>query len=202
MAAFIPSRRDPEVNANAFARVREDKGREVGDGYDGAWVAHPDLVRVVQEVFDKVLGERPHQKDRQREDVRVTRRELLDARVPGGRITEAGVRGDVSVALQYLEAWLRGSGAVAINNMMEDTATAEIARAQLWQWIRHGVRTEEGEPVTLERVRTMLREELARLEGEAAEETRLADAAQVLENLVAAPEFPEFLTLGAYERLS
>jgi malate synthase len=202
MAAFIPSRRDPEVNANAFARVREDKGREVGDGYDGAWVAHPDLVRVVQEVFDKVLGERPHQKDRQREDVRVTRRELLDAQVPGGRITEAGVRGDVSVALQYLEAWLRGSGAVAINNMMEDTATAEIARAQLWQWIRHGVRTEEGEPVTLERVRTMLREELARLEGEAAEETRLADAAQVLENLVAAPEFPEFLTLGAYERLS
>jgi malate synthase len=174
----------------------------VGDGYDGAWVAHPDLVRVVQEVFDKVLGERPHQKDRQREDVLVTRRELLDARVPGGRITEAGVRGDVSVALQYLEAWLRGSGAVAINNMMEDTATAEIARAQLWQWIRHGVRTEEGEPVTLERVRTMLREELARLEGEAAEETRLADAAQVLENLVAAPEFPEFLTLGAYERLS
>jgi malate synthase len=202
MAAFIPSRRDPEVNANAFARVREDKGREVGDGYDGAWVAHPDLVRVVQEVFDKVLGERPHQKDRQREDVRVTGRELLDAQVPGGRITEAGVRGDVSVALQYLEAWLRGSGAVAINNMMEDTATAEIARAQLWQWIRHGVRTEEGEPVTLERVRTMLREELARLEGEAAEETRLADAAQVLENLVAAPEFPEFLTLGAYERLS
>jgi malate synthase len=201
MAAFIPSRRDAEVNANAFARVREDKGREVGDGYDGAWVAHPDLVPVVQEVFDKVLGDRPHQKDRQREDVRVTGRELLDARVPGGRITEAGVRSDVSVALQYLEAWLRGSGAVAINNMMEDTATAEIARAQLWQWIRHGVRTERGEPVTLERVRRMLREELVRLEAGAGEETRLADAAQVLESLVAARDFPEFLTLGAYERL-
>ena len=110
-----------------------------------------------QEVFDKVLGDRPHQKDRRRDDVRVTGKALLDVRVPGGRITDAGVHGDVSVALQYLEAWLRGSGAVAINNMMEDTATAEIARAQLWQWIRHGVTTEEGAPVTLDRVRRLLR---------------------------------------------
>jgi malate synthase len=202
MAAFIPSRRDAEVNANAFAKVREDKGREATDGYDGAWVAHPDLVPVVQEVFDQVLADRPHQKDRQRDDVRVTGRELLDIRVPGGRVTEAGVRSDVSVALQYLEAWLRGSGAVAINNMMEDTATAEIARAQLWQWIRHGVRTEGGEPVTLDRVRTMLREELDRLEAAAADETRLGDAANLLDNLVAAREFPEFLTLAAYARLS
>jgi malate synthase len=202
MAAFIPSRRDAEVNANALARVREDKGREASDGYDGAWVAHPDLVPVVQEVFDQVLGGRPHQKDRQRDDVRVTRKELLDARVPGGRITDSGLHGDVSVALQYLEAWLRGSGAVAINNMMEDTATAEIARAQLWQWIRHAVRTEEGEPVTLERVRRLLREEVARLEAAAVGETRLAEAADLLENLVAAKELPEFLTLGAYEKLS
>jgi malate synthase len=202
MAAFIPSRRDAEVNANAFARVREDKGREASDGYDGAWVAHPDLVPVVQEVFDKVLGGRPHQKDRQRDDVRVTGKELLDARVPGGRITDAGLHSDVSVALQYLEAWLRGSGAVAINNMMEDTATAEIARAQLWQWIHHRVRTEEGEPVTLDRVRRLLREEVAHLEAAAAGEKRLAEAAELLENLVAAKEFPEFLTLGAYERLS
>jgi malate synthase len=202
MAAFIPSRRDAEVNANALARVREDKGREASAGYDGAWVAHPDLVPVVQEVFDQVLGVRPHQKDRQRDDVRVTGKELLDARVPGGRITDAGLHGDVSVALQYLEAWLRGSGAVAINNMMEDTATAEIARAQLWQWIRHAVRTEEGEPVTLDRVRGLLREEVARLEAAAVGETRLAEAADLLENLVAAKEFPEFLTLGAYERLS
>ena len=201
MAAFIPSRRDAEVNANAFARVREDKGREASDGYDGAWVAHPDLVPVVQEVFDKVLGRRPHQKDRQRNDVRVTGKELLDARVPGGRITDAGLHSDVSVALQYLEAWLRGSGAVAINNMMEDTATAEIARAQLWQWIRHGVRTEEGAPVTLDRVQRLLREEVARLEAAAPGETRLAEAADLLENLVAAKEFPEFLTLGAYEKL-
>jgi malate synthase len=202
MAAFIPSRRDAEVNANAFARVREDKGREASDGYDGAWVAHPDLVPVVQEVFDKVLGERPHQKDRHRDDVRITAKALLDARVPGGRITGAGLHSDVSVALQYLEAWLRGSGAVAINNMMEDTATAEIARAQLWQWIRHGVRTEEGEPVTLDRVKRLLREEVARLEATAAGETRLAEAADLLDSLVSARDFPEFLTLGAYEKLS
>jgi malate synthase len=201
MAAFIPSRRDAEVNANAFARVREDKGREANDGYDGAWVAHPDLVPVVQEVFDEVLAGRPHQKSRQRDDVRITATELLDVRVPGGRITEAGLRSDVSVALQYLEAWLRGSGAVAINNMMEDTATAEIARAQLWQWIRHGVRTEQGEPVTLDRVRAMLGEEVGRLESAAPGDNRLAEAAELLEGLVAAREFPEFLTLGAYEKL-
>ena len=201
MAAFIPSRRDAEVNANAFARVREDKGREADDGYDGAWVAHPDLVPVVQEVFDKVLAGRPNQRSRQRDDVRVTAAELLDVRVPGGRITEAGLRSDVSVALQYLEAWLRGSGAVAINNMMEDTATAEIARAQLWQWIRHRVGTEEGGPVTLDRVRAILREEVGRLESAAPAEYRLAEAAELLEGLVAAPEFPEFLTLGAYEKL-
>jgi malate synthase len=202
MAAFIPSRRDAEVNATAMARVREDKGREAADGYDGAWVAHPDLVPVVQEVFDRALGDKPHQKDRQREDVRVTARELLDVQIPGARVTRAGVRGNVSVALQYLEAWLRGSGAVAINNMMEDTATAEIARAQLWQWIRHGTRTEDGRPVTLEDVRSMLREERQRLAESAGTENRLDEAAAVLDALVSAREFPEFLTLGAYEKLA
>ena len=181
--------------------MREDKGREARDGYDGAWVAHPDLVPVVQEVFDRVLRRRPHQKDRQRDDVRVTGKELLDVQVPGGRITEAGVRSNVSVALQYLEAWLRGSGAVAINNMMEDTATAEIARAQLWQWIRHGVRTEEGTAVTLDRVRTLLSEETKRLHSAVTGENRLDEAAELLEGLVSAKEFPEFLTLGAYEKL-
>jgi malate synthase len=201
MAAFIPSRRDPEVNATALTKVREDKGREADAGYDGAWVAHPDLVPVVQEVFDGALGDRPHQKERRREDVRADRRELLDVGVPGGRITAAGLLSDVSVALQYLEAWLRGSGAVAINNMMEDTATAEIARAQLWQWVRHGVRTEDGVPVTLERVRALLAEERRRLEAGAPAEHRLADAAALLEALVSAREFPEFLTLGAYEKL-
>ena len=201
MAAFIPSRRDAEVNATAFAKVREDKGREADAGYDGAWVAHPDLVPVVQEVFDGVLGERSHQKERRREDVRVGRHELLDVGVPDARITAAGLLSDVSVALQYLEAWLRGSGAVAINNMMEDTATAEIARAQLWQWVRHGVRTEDGEPVTLDRVRRLLAEERHRLESGAGPEHRLAEAADLLDALVSARELPEFLTLGAYEKL-
>jgi malate synthase len=201
MAAFIPSRRDAEVNATAFAKVREDKGREAEAGYDGAWVAHPDLVPVVQEVFDRALGERPHQKERRREDVRVGRRELLDVGVPGARITSGGLLGDVSVALQYLEAWLRGSGAVAINNMMEDTATAEIARAQLWQWVRHGVRTEDGQPVTLERVRALLTEERRRLESGAGPGHRLAEAAALLDGLVSARELPEFLTLGAYDKL-
>jgi malate synthase len=201
MAAFIPSRRDAEVNAIAFAKVREDKGREADAGYDGAWVAHPDLVPVVQEVFDRTLGERSHQKERRRDEVRVGRRELLDVGVPGARITTAGLLSDVSVALQYLEAWLRGSGAVAINNMMEDTATAEIARAQLWQWVRHGVRTEDGRPVTLERVRTLLEEERRRLESGAAPEHRLDEAAALLDALVSARELPEFLTLGAYEKL-
>jgi malate synthase len=201
MAAFIPSRRDPEVNRTALARVREDKGREASRGYDGAWVAHPDLVPTVREVFDAVLGERPHQKERRRDEGPIERERLLDVRIAGGQVTEGGVRGNVSVALQYLEAWLRGHGAVAINNMMEDTATAEIARAQLWQWIRHGTRTEQGQPVTLERVRQILSEELARLKAGPAGGARLDEAAQLLDRLVAAKEFPEFLTLEAYGRL-
>jgi malate synthase len=164
-------------------------------------VAHPDLVPVVQEVFDRTLGERAHQKERRRDEVRVGRRELLDVGVPGARITAAGLLSDVSVALQYLEAWLRGSGAVAINNMMEDTATAEIARAQLWQWVRHGVSTEDGQPVTLERVRALLAEERRRLESIAGAGQRLGEAAALLDALVSAREFPEFLTLGAYEKL-
>jgi len=201
MAAFIPSRRDAEVNATALARVREDKGREAADGYDGAWVAHPDLVPVVQDVFDRVLAGKPHQKDRKRDDVRVNQKALLDVRVRDGRVTQAGVSGNVSVGLQYLEAWLRGSGAVAINNMMEDTATAEIARAQLWQWIRHGTPTEDGRPVTLDGVRALLQEEQRRLEASSEGENRLADAGALLDALVSAKEFPEFLTLGAYEKL-
>ncbi|MGH7536921.1 MAG: malate synthase A, partial [Gemmatimonadales bacterium] len=201
MAAFIPSRRDPEVNRVALARVREDKGREAAAGFDGAWVAHPDLVPVVQEVFDEVLGARPHQKNRQRDDVQPSRDRLLDVHVPGGKVTEAGVRGNVSVALQYLEAWLRGHGAVAINNMMEDTATAEIARAQLWQWIHHQTATDLGTEVTLDWVREILGEELARLKARAEPGARLEEAARLLDGLVAAEEFPEFLTLAAYARL-
>ena len=202
MAAFIPSRRDPEVNRLALDRVREDKGREASRGFDGAWVAHPDLVPIVRDVFDKALGDKPHQKDRRREEGWVERERLLDVRIPNGRITNAGVRANVSVALQYLEAWLRGHGAVAINNMMEDTATAEIARSQLWQWIHHRVTTERRAAITLDRVRKILAEELVRLREELPGGSRLDDAAQLLDRLVAAKEFPEFLTLEAYQRLS
>ncbi len=200
MAAFIPSRKHPEINVQAFARVREDKGREASDGFDGAWVAHPDLVPVVGEVFDAVLGNRPHQKDRQPQDLWISRRDLLDVRVPGGRVTEAGVRGNVSVALQYLAAWLDGAGAVAINNLMEDTATAEIARSQLWQWIRHRARTEDGAMITLDRCRADLADELARLEGSGSS-GRWREAAELLDQLMSAAEFPEFLTLRAYEKV-
>ena len=197
MAAFIPSRRDEEVNRTALARVREDKGAEADLGFDGAWVAHPDLVPVVAEVFGARLGDRPNQKHRP-PGAPVAPERLLDVRIPNGTVTQAGVRGNVSVALQYLEAWLRGSGAVAINNLMEDTATAEIARAQLWQWIYHATVDDSGQPVTLERVRGWLSEELAARQGAAG---RWQDAAGLLDALVAARSFPEFLTLAAYGRL-
>jgi len=200
MAAFIPSRKHPEINAQAFAKVREDKGREASDGFDGAWVAHPDLVPVVGEVFDAVLGDRPNQKDRVPQDLQITQRELLDVRVPGGRVTNAGLTGNVSVALQYLAAWLEGAGAVAINNLMEDTATAEIARSQLWQWIHHRTRTDDGVIVTLGRCRAALAAELARLETSGGS-GRWRDAAELLDQLMSATEFPEFLTLRAYEKV-
>ena len=201
MAAFIPSRRDPEVNETALAKVREDKTREARAGYDGAWVAHPDLVPVVAEVFETVLQGKPHQKQRQREDVEVSREQLVDVRIAGGRITEAGLRGNISVALQYLAAWLGGSGAVAINNLMEDAATAEIARSQLWQWIRHGAKTESGKRITVEWCRSMLEEEQTRLQNEGGDRERLATAANLLDSMFSAGEFPEFLTLAAYQKL-
>jgi malate synthase len=156
---------------------------------------------VVDEVFRAVLGGRPHQKDRQRDEVTENANALLDVRVPGGRVTEEGVRGNISVALQYLAAWLGGSGAVAINNLMEDAATAEIARSQLWQWIRHGARTEDGAQITLERCRGILSDEMETLVGAGGDAGRLADAAELLDGLFSAKEFPEFLTLSAYERL-
>jgi malate synthase len=201
MAAFIPSRRDPEVNEVALTRVREDKAREARAGYDGAWVAHPDLVAVVDEVFGAVLGARAHQKERLRDDVKIRPEELLDVQVAGGRITEAGLRSNISVAVQYLAAWLGGSGAVAINNLMEDAATAEIARSQLWQWIRHGAQTEDGKSITRERCRGILAEETAVLVSAGADPARLATAAELLDGLFSAEQFPEFLTLTAYEKL-
>jgi malate synthase len=199
MSAFIPNRREPEVTANALARVREDKEREAGDGFDGTWVAHPDLVPVAGEVFDRILGARPNQKDRLREDVSVTAGELLDVAVPGGRITEAGVRADVNVALQYLDNWLRGNGAAAIANLMEDVATAEISRSQLWQWRHHAVRLDDGRPVDDALYATFRDEELARLGGGAS--GRLATAAELMDGLVLSDDFIEFLTFVAYPHL-
>ena len=154
MAAFIPNRRDPVVTENALAKVREDKERESRDGCDGTWVAHPDLVPLVTEVFDSVLGDRPNQKDKLREDVQVTAEQILDVGVPGGTITEEGARLNISVALQYINAWLNGNGAAAINNLMEDAATAEISRSQLWQWRQHGAKLSDGRPFTAELYQT------------------------------------------------
>jgi len=199
MAAFIPNRRDPEVTERALGEVRRDKEREAGDGFDGTWVAHPDLVPVAKEVFDRQLGDAPHQKDRLREDVEVSAEELLDFRVPGGRVTEAGVRANVGVALAYLDAWLGGWGAAAINDLMEDTATAEISRAQLWQWRVQSAKLDDGRTFDAALYRAIRDEELARLGG--AGTRQLATAAELMDHLVLTDEFVEFLTLEAYERL-
>ncbi|HJR67611.1 MAG TPA: malate synthase A [Gemmatimonadaceae bacterium] len=193
MAAFVPSRRDAEVNETAIAKVREDKLRESADGFDGTWVAHPDLVPVAKQVFDGVLGKKPNQKDRQRPEVNVSAEQILDVRVPGGAVSAAGVKSNISVALQYLESWMRGSGAVAIYNLMEDTATAEISRAQLWQWLRHGadVDGERFSRAMYERIRDA---EIVAL-SVAGGQTRLRDAAALLDELVLGDDFAEFLTL-------
>jgi malate synthase len=198
MAAFIPSRRDPEVNATAMAKVRDDKERESRDGFDGTWVAHPDLVPLATEIFDGVLGNRPNQKDRLREEVRVAVADLLDFRVPGGQVTEAGVRLNIDVALQYLDAWLGGNGAAAIHNLMEDAATAEISRSQLWQWRTLGTRLDDGRFLTGGLYTAIRDETLAALEPGAG---HLAEAAELLDGLVLDDAFAEFLTLGAYDRL-
>jgi malate synthase len=199
MAAYIPSRRDAEVNERALAKVREDKEREARDGFDGTWVAHPDLVPVAKEVFDRHLGGRPHQKERLREEVSVTAADLLDFRVEGGQVTEEGVRANVNVALQYLDAWLQGTGAAAIDNLMEDTATAEISRSQLWQWVWNEAPLADGRRMSADLYRQIRDEELAKLGG--AEKGRLRDAANLLDELVLSREIHPFLTILAYERL-
>jgi malate synthase len=185
MAAFIPSRRDPEVNETALAKVREDKVREAGDGFDGTWVAHPDLVPVATEVFDGVLGDRPNQVERQRGDVSVSADELLDLRVEGGVVTEAGLRQNVSVGIRYVESWLRGVGAAAIDNLMEDAATAEISRSQVWQWVH-------AREFTADRVREVIGEETP-------EGGRFAEAREIFERVALGDDFVDFLTLPAYE---
>jgi len=190
MAAFIPNRRDPEVTENALAKVHEDKEREAGSGFDGTWVAHPDLVPVAKEDFDAVLGERPNQLERQRPEVSVSAEQLLSVPETPGEITEAGIRQNVSVGIQYLAAWLRGTGAAAIYNLMEDVATAEISRSQLWQWVHHG-------RVERDRLLAIANEEIASLPAQ----ERLDDARTVFEQVALADEFVEFLTLPAYELL-
>jgi malate synthase len=199
MAAFIPSRKDAEVNARAFTKVREDKQREAAQGYDGTWVAHPDLVPVAREAFDNVLGKSPHQKGVGRSDLSVTAPELLDLRFDA-KVTLAGVRTNVDVALQYLDAWLSGNGAAAIYNLMEDAATAEISRAQLWQWRKHGVTTAEGQRVDDALYARVRDEELARLTAAGAGR-HLKEAASLLDALVLDDEFAPFLTVPAYELL-
>lgn len=203
MAAFIPNRRDPAVTETAMAKVRADKEREAGDGHDGTWVAHPDLVALATEVFTDVLGDRPNQIDRLREDVVPAASALVDVTVTGGAVTAAGVRLNVDVAIQYIASWLTGNGAAAIYNLMEDAATAEISRSQIWQWAHHGLRTETGEVVDAAMVRRIASEELARLRDELGEEAftarRFEEAAVLFERVALAEDFPDFLTLPALE---
>ncbi|HTD80639.1 MAG TPA: malate synthase A [Thermoplasmata archaeon] len=203
MAAFVPNRRDPEVTAAALAKVREDKVREAGDGFDGTWVAHPDLVPIAMEVFDRVLGPAPNQTARLRDDVVVTAGELLDFQIPNGTITEAGLRSNVSVAIQYIESWLRGTGAVAIANLMEDTATAEIARSQVWQWMRRGAHMRGGRRITRDFLQAVVKEELSTIRGSVGEapysQGRFEEAVALFNKVSLVGPFVEFLTLPAYE---
>jgi malate synthase len=205
MAAFIPSRRDAEVNRVALAKVKEDKDREAQAGFDGTWVAHPDLVATATEAFDRVLGKRPNQLEKQRPDVAVTSTQLIDVAVPGGSITENGLRLDVGVGIQYIESWLRGVGAAALNNLMEDVATAEISRSQVWQWIRHSSRLSEGSPVTADLVREIADDELAKVRERLGEELwakgRFAEAREVFEEVALSESFPAFLTLVAQRHI-
>ncbi|MDQ4039275.1 MAG: malate synthase A [Actinomycetota bacterium] len=203
MSAFIPSK-DPEVNAAAFAKVKDDKTREAGDGFDGSWVAHPGMVATCREVFDAVLGNRPNQLDNLREDVNVTAAQLLDVASTPGEITEGGLRSNVSVGIQYVESWLRGSGAVGINNLMEDAATAEISRSQIWQWINNQVHLSNGQTVTRELVEQVVEEEMAKIRearGEAFDSGRWDDARATFTEMALADEYVDFLTLPAYERM-
>jgi malate synthase len=206
MAAVIPSRTDEEANRKAFEAVRADKEREAGDGFDGTWVAHPDSVSVATEAFDAVLGERPNQVDRQRDDVSVEADDLLSVAMTPGEVTETGLRSNVNVGIQYLSSWLRGNGAAGIYGLMEDAATAEISRAQVWQWCHHKARIQGGPVIDDALVERLLEEELTKIKDTVGEERygvgRYTEAAALLRELVLADEFTEFLTLPAYERVT
>jgi malate synthase len=184
MSAFIPNRREPEVTERALAAVREDKRREAGDGFDGTWVAHPDLVPTALAEFDAVLGDRANQVERKRDDVQVTEGALRDFEIPGGEVTDEGLRVNVSVGVRYIDAWLRGVGAAAIDNLMEDAATAEISRAQVWSWVQSG--RFDGDRV---------RAEVAQVDASAAAKDVFLDVALTV-------PMKDFLTLAAYDRLA
>jgi malate synthase len=203
MAAFIPSK-DEATNAIAFEKVRDDKTREAGDGFDGSWVAHPGMVAVCTEVFDSVLGDRPNQVDNTREDVSVSAEQLLDVASTPGSVTEAGLRGNISVGIRYLESWLRGSGAVGINNMMEDAATAEISRSQVWQWLHNDLALDDGQTVTRDLVGRLIEEEMSAIRdqaGDAFDRGRWDDARSLFTEMALAEDFEDFLTIPAYERM-
>jgi len=198
MAAQIPSRKDEQANKDALAAAKADKEREAKAGFDGTWVAHPDVVSTAKAAFDEVLGDKPNQIDKQRPDVSVTPEQLLDAESTPGEITEEGLRNDVSVGFQYISFWLGGRGAAGINNLMEDAATAEISRSQIWQWVKHG-------KFTKDHVRQVLDEEMQKIRDDVGEETwqkgRPDDTREIFERVSLGDEFPDFLTLPAYEYL-
>jgi malate synthase len=198
MAAQIPIKNDPAANDAAMAKVRADKEREAGEGHDGTWVAHPGLVALAKDVFDKAMPG-PNQIARKRQDVHVTAADLL--KVPTGAITEAGLRGNINVGLGYVESWLRGVGCVPLYNLMEDAATAEISRSQVWQWIRHQAKLADGRVVDRALCRKILDEELKKLKEGAPAGERYDDAAKLFGDMIEAERFVEFLTLPAYEQL-
>ena len=206
MAAFIPSRKDPEQNEQVREKIRADKSREAGDGFDGTWVAHPDSVEEAMKQFDDVLGNRPNQVDRRRDDVNVTAEQLLDARSAGDAYTADGLASNVNVGIQYISSWLRGNGAAAIYGLMEDAATAEISRAQVWQWVRQGVTLDNGETVTADLIKQTATEQLDRIRDEVGAEWfekhgRADQSRRLFESVALSDEFAEFLTLPAYEEL-
>jgi malate synthase len=205
MSAFIPSRKTPEINEGAFDKVRADKERESNDGFDGSWVAHPDLVEIARGPFEEVLGGRDHQVDNKREDVSVTAEQLLDIRVPDGQITEDGLRNNVSVGIQYISSWLMGNGAAAIFNLMEDAATAEISRSQVWQWVHNGATTSDGQKITKDLVQRVIEEELEKIKDsigdEAFAKAPAKEAQTIFEEVALSDRFVEFLTLSAYDYL-
>lgn len=205
MSAFIPSRKDEEVNKNAFAKVRADKELEASNGYDGTWVAHPDLVAIAQEAFDKVLGSNPHQKRQLRQDINISAEDLRNFNIEGGKITEQGIRTNINVGILYIESWLSGIGAAALYNLMEDAATAEISRAQIWQWLKTSVQLDDNRIFDKNLYEKLLAEEIEKCKNYLGEERvskgKLAQAIEIFNKLVLQEHFEEFLTIPAYDLL-